>query len=235
VDHFFLSFSPHCRNFFFTAVLFFLPGATPCPVCGEGLYQGSQSFTLLFLCRHVVHAHCASGGEDVPQQIDTSFVVGLSGLDDGRSIGAKIALWVIRYVYCAVYCVLCTEMCSFQRCDGAGADRPRVSGVPSRAAGRKRGDADDYVPATVAPLSPQGCTPMTSLSSTATLRSCSQIVALGFVSFLYLAGVQKSRVHVYSMYALFVALLFRSFGVILDGPTLGSIVIHGVGSSSRSL
>ena len=75
-------------------LLFFSPpGATPCPVCGQALYQGPQSIALLFLCRHVVHSHCASGGDGLPRQFDNSFV-GLSGfgVNDGRSISAKIAL-----------------------------------------------------------------------------------------------------------------------------------------------
>ena len=79
-------------------LLLFSPGATPCPICGQALYQGSQSVALLFLCRHVVHSHCASGGEGLPRQFDNSFV-GLSGfgVNDGRSISAKIALYVITH------------------------------------------------------------------------------------------------------------------------------------------
>jgi len=77
------------------SLLLFPPGATPCPICGQALYQGSQSVALLFLCRHAVHSHCASGGDGLPRQFDNSFVA-LSGfgVNDGRSISAKIALYV---------------------------------------------------------------------------------------------------------------------------------------------
>jgi hypothetical protein len=70
-------------------------GKAKCPICTMSLQRAPQSLVLLFLCRHVVHATCVAGGEDIPYQTDTL----LAGLDLGegsytRALGAKIALWV---------------------------------------------------------------------------------------------------------------------------------------------
>ena len=60
------------------------------------MYQGPQSVTLLSLCQHVIHAHCAVGGEGLSSQFDNSFV-GLSGfrVNDGCSVSTNIALYGI--------------------------------------------------------------------------------------------------------------------------------------------
>ncbi|OCH94458.1 vacuolar protein sorting-associated protein 41 [Obba rivulosa] len=43
---------------------FFLSAKTPCPICSLPLYQTPNTLTLLFLCRHVVHAHCVGRGDE---------------------------------------------------------------------------------------------------------------------------------------------------------------------------
>ncbi|EDR12623.1 vacuolar assembling protein VPS41 [Laccaria bicolor S238N-H82] len=45
---------------------FFLSAKTLCPICSKSLQDTPQSLTLLFLCRHVVHATCAYGGDKIP-------------------------------------------------------------------------------------------------------------------------------------------------------------------------
>ncbi|KAF8076857.1 vacuolar assembling protein VPS41 [Lyophyllum atratum] len=49
---------------------FFLTAKSICPVCSHALQENPQSLLLLFLCRHVVHSHCASGGDQLPHQPD---------------------------------------------------------------------------------------------------------------------------------------------------------------------
>ncbi|KAF8589629.1 vacuolar protein sorting-associated protein 41 [Ramaria rubella] len=66
---------------------FFLSGASLCMICSLPLHDSSQSLTLLFLCRHVVHARCTSGGEDLPRQPDALLGIG----SPGRGISGKIA------------------------------------------------------------------------------------------------------------------------------------------------
>ncbi|EMD40305.1 hypothetical protein CERSUDRAFT_121110 [Gelatoporia subvermispora B] len=43
---------------------FSLSAKTPCPICSLPLYQTPNTLTLLFLCRHVVHAHCVGRAEE---------------------------------------------------------------------------------------------------------------------------------------------------------------------------
>ncbi|KAG5644802.1 hypothetical protein DXG03_007624 [Asterophora parasitica] len=69
---------------------FFLAGKAKCLVCSRLLQEGPQSLVLLFLCRHVVHAHCAKGGDHLPQQPDPALRgVGIGG---SQGISGKIAL-----------------------------------------------------------------------------------------------------------------------------------------------
>ncbi|KAJ3519823.1 hypothetical protein NMY22_g13022 [Coprinellus aureogranulatus] len=51
---------------------FWLSAASKCPVCEESLQNPTtgSSLTLLFFCRHVVHAHCAAGGNHLPLPTD---------------------------------------------------------------------------------------------------------------------------------------------------------------------
>ncbi|KAI0075229.1 vacuolar assembling protein VPS41 [Panus rudis PR-1116 ss-1] len=69
---------------------FSLNAKVSCPICSQPLIQTPQTLLLLFLCRHVVHAQCAS-------KSDRPFPLYLDGLIDldptGRpSTSAKIAL-----------------------------------------------------------------------------------------------------------------------------------------------
>lgn len=63
--------------------------ATKCPICMEALYQGPASVTILYLCRHVVHLRCVSGGENVSHYQDP-IVSRVQGT--GQDISGKIAL-----------------------------------------------------------------------------------------------------------------------------------------------
>lgn len=55
----------------------------------EALYQGPASVTILYLCRHVVHLRCVSGGENVSHYQDP-IVSRVQGT--GQDISGKIAL-----------------------------------------------------------------------------------------------------------------------------------------------
>ncbi|KAG6812138.1 hypothetical protein H0H92_004137 [Tricholoma furcatifolium] len=64
---------------------------TECLVCSRSLQEDPQSLLLLFLCRHVVHAHCTDGGDQLPLQPDPALrVVGLGG--NALGLSGKIAL-----------------------------------------------------------------------------------------------------------------------------------------------
>jgi hypothetical protein len=71
---------------------------TLCPICNRSLQDPPQQLVLLFLCRHVVHAHCIPGGDDLPSQPDRALRgVGMAGFgfnDAARRIGNKIVLYV---------------------------------------------------------------------------------------------------------------------------------------------
>ncbi|KAG8812910.1 Vacuolar protein sorting-associated protein 41 [Serendipita sp. 400] len=60
-----------------------------CLICSKPLLQVNPDLVLVFLCGHLVHAHCASGGAGLPKQADSS-LVGI-GLGTGRDFGAKLA------------------------------------------------------------------------------------------------------------------------------------------------
>ncbi|KAJ7731006.1 hypothetical protein DFH07DRAFT_157899 [Mycena maculata] len=70
---------------------FFLTGKTTCPICARTLQENPQGLIILFLCRHVVHAACTSGGDQVPPQPDPA-LRGV-GMADGmaRGLSGKIA------------------------------------------------------------------------------------------------------------------------------------------------
>lgn len=71
-------------------------GKTICPICILPLQQHPQGLVLLFLCRHVVHAKCARGGEGLPyQSASTAFEMRIgSGPSTSSIISGKIALYV---------------------------------------------------------------------------------------------------------------------------------------------
>lgn len=77
-------------SFYFVITLLIGPVATAhCLICDKLLHSPDQDLVLVFLCGHMVHAHCTNGGAGLPKQADSS-LVGL-GLGTGRDIGAKIA------------------------------------------------------------------------------------------------------------------------------------------------
>ncbi|KAF5387652.1 hypothetical protein D9615_000773 [Tricholomella constricta] len=72
---------------------FFLTAKGKCLVCSRSLQEPPQSLVLLFLCRHVVHAHCAKGGDQLPHQPDPALRgIGIGG---SQGISGKIALSVL--------------------------------------------------------------------------------------------------------------------------------------------
>ncbi|KAG8815210.1 Vacuolar protein sorting-associated protein 41 [Serendipita sp. 399] len=60
-----------------------------CLICSKPLLQVTQDLVLVFLCGHMVHAHCTSGGAGLPKQADSS-LVGI-GLGMERDFGIKLA------------------------------------------------------------------------------------------------------------------------------------------------
>ncbi|KDQ63963.1 hypothetical protein JAAARDRAFT_27634 [Jaapia argillacea MUCL 33604] len=69
---------------------FFLTAKALCPICSLPLQRTPPTTSLLFLCRHVVHGTCVSGGDSLPHQPDSN-LVGL-GLGGGRGgISGKLA------------------------------------------------------------------------------------------------------------------------------------------------
>lgn len=65
---------------------------TPCPICNKPIGQMPHSLSLLFLCRHVVHADCVDHDDaELPHQPDPTLVgMGIGGQQPG--LGGKIAL-----------------------------------------------------------------------------------------------------------------------------------------------
>ena len=71
-------------------------GKTICPICTPPLQQHPQGLVLPFLCRHVIHAKCARGGDGLPHQsAATVFEMRIgSGPSTSSVISGKIALCV---------------------------------------------------------------------------------------------------------------------------------------------
>ncbi|KAJ6450316.1 hypothetical protein C8R47DRAFT_998937 [Mycena vitilis] len=70
---------------------FFLTAKTTCPICARSLQETPQGLVVLFLCRHVVHAGCTSGGDNLPQQPDPA-LRGVGMADSmARGLSGKIA------------------------------------------------------------------------------------------------------------------------------------------------
>jgi len=68
---------------------FFLSAQTHCPICDLPLHQRLHGLTLLYLCRHVVHAGCVTVDEVVAEQLDHSLIgIGIGG---HQGINDKIA------------------------------------------------------------------------------------------------------------------------------------------------
>ncbi|GJJ10532.1 hypothetical protein Clacol_004759 [Clathrus columnatus] len=65
------------------------PAVSTCPICSLPLYNSSSSITMLFLCRHVVHASCVKCGDGLPRSYNPA-VLSMGSLD--RELNDKIAL-----------------------------------------------------------------------------------------------------------------------------------------------
>lgn len=92
---FFITGTSHCDWYWWSRVTdtVFI-AKTPCPVCSRPLQETPQALLLLFLCRHVVHAACVSGGDQIPHQPDPVLRgIGLGGTAS-RGLSGKIALCV---------------------------------------------------------------------------------------------------------------------------------------------
>ncbi|KZP04416.1 vacuolar protein sorting-associated protein 41 [Athelia psychrophila] len=70
---------------------FFLTAKAKCPICLLPLQQSPQALVLLFLCRHVVHATCCTGGDDLPPQLDPVLASAGMGGNAPRGLSGKIA------------------------------------------------------------------------------------------------------------------------------------------------
>lgn len=71
---------------------FFLSPATACNLCSRLLHDTPHGLTMLFLCRHVVHASCVSGAEQVPLSLTPfSTVPDLNGGGAVRGLSGSIA------------------------------------------------------------------------------------------------------------------------------------------------
>ncbi|EIW51779.1 vacuolar protein sorting-associated protein 41 [Trametes versicolor FP-101664 SS1] len=84
---------------------FFLSAKTPCPICSLPISQPAHGLALLFLCRHVVHAHCVDHGEELPQQPDPT-LVGL-GIGGQPGLSGKIAFTAILRAKITQGCPVC--------------------------------------------------------------------------------------------------------------------------------
>ncbi|KIJ69735.1 hypothetical protein HYDPIDRAFT_120723 [Hydnomerulius pinastri MD-312] len=69
---------------------FFFGARAQCPLCTEPLQRSPQDLLLLFLCRHVVHANCIDGVDDLPRYIDSSLDAG-GRAAPAHEVSAKIA------------------------------------------------------------------------------------------------------------------------------------------------
>jgi len=81
---------------------FFLNPQTHCPICSQSLEQRPHSLTLLYLCRHVVHASCVAPDETLREWIDHS-------AGGTQRIGGKIALAAVVRARVNQGCPVCTR------------------------------------------------------------------------------------------------------------------------------
>ena len=65
-----------------------------CSLCSRPLQTMPQELILLFLCRHVVHASCVSGGDDLPLPPDPILRHLEPGSSAARGLSGSIALYV---------------------------------------------------------------------------------------------------------------------------------------------
>lgn len=79
-------------NLFFFFVFVWI-ATSLCNLCARLLQDTPQGLTMLFLCRHVVHATCVSGAEQLPLSLTPfSSFPGLDGGGGGRGLSGSIAL-----------------------------------------------------------------------------------------------------------------------------------------------
>ncbi|KAF8528462.1 vacuolar assembling protein VPS41 [Hysterangium stoloniferum] len=81
--------------------------ASLCMFCSLPLHDSSQALSLLFLCRHVVHAACASGGDEIPLQSGAAL---LNICGDIRAINDKIAFAAMVRARIDQGCPVCYRM-----------------------------------------------------------------------------------------------------------------------------
>ncbi|KAL1748674.1 hypothetical protein HDZ31DRAFT_79534 [Schizophyllum fasciatum] len=93
---------------------FFLTGKSTCPVCEESLQNNSRGVVILFFCRHVAHASCVDGGDNLPVFGDT--VLRNVGLGSAmRGMSGKIAFESTVRARIAHGCPLCHRRAEGQR------------------------------------------------------------------------------------------------------------------------
>lgn len=68
-----------------------VPATAPCLLCAEPLQRSPQDLLLLFLCRHVVHANCIDGVDELPRYIENSIDTGIR-TRPAHEVSTKIAL-----------------------------------------------------------------------------------------------------------------------------------------------
>ncbi|KAI6124191.1 hypothetical protein EDD16DRAFT_1563085 [Pisolithus croceorrhizus] len=69
---------------------FFLSDKAVCPLCTDPLRRSPQDLLLLFLCRHIVHASCINGIDNLPRYIDAGLDVSLR-VSPAHDLSAKMA------------------------------------------------------------------------------------------------------------------------------------------------
>ncbi|KAL1735575.1 hypothetical protein EV714DRAFT_243652 [Schizophyllum commune] len=93
---------------------FFLTGKSTCPVCEKSLQNNAQGIVILFFCRHVAHASCVDGGDNLPVFGDTVLRnVGMGSMTKGMS--SKIAFESTVRARLAHGCPLCHRRAEGQR------------------------------------------------------------------------------------------------------------------------
>ena len=68
-----------------------VPAKSSCLLCSEPLLRSPQDLLLLFLCRHVVHANCIDGVDDLPRYLESSLEAS-NHTRPAHEVSAKIAL-----------------------------------------------------------------------------------------------------------------------------------------------
>ncbi|PCH40689.1 hypothetical protein WOLCODRAFT_117498 [Wolfiporia cocos MD-104 SS10] len=104
---------------------FLLSAQTSCPICTLPLRQQLHGLALLYLCRHVVHAHCVTSDEAIANQLDYSV-----GAHQG--ISGKIALTAMVRAKIPQGCPVCRRKAEGERVQHPRS-RTHVHDVPTLA------------------------------------------------------------------------------------------------------